>query len=411
MEQSTDDGSLDVQVAVRMAGTGYVLAFLTGLAFAPVGYFLFSSAAFALLSVGFSVAYLLLPFASELAPPWAVRLFFILLLTLHYAIVLLCVGPYAGVEAFTVCLAALPLLLFAKSERLMLWVAYGTIAVGVVTAEVVSIGQPPLLVLEQSDRTSAYIANIATVATVMTFLLFSYSRSSIANYIKLQKERLKSEAMLRELVPADVAQHLLRGESVPAQSPGECTVLFADLVHFTDLAENLSPVHLVELLNGIFSDIDKLCEGHGIEKIKTIGDCYMCATGIFPHQNRIVGIAMVGTGIVDVVNHWAEKSGYPLSVRIGICTGQVISGVIGTKRPLFDIWGQTVNIAQLMESKSTGNCIFVSESTHWRLREHFAFEPVPDVWSKSGHALHAYRLVPSATYVGDSVADWDQRAK
>ncbi|PDT79794.1 hypothetical protein CO676_31350 [Sinorhizobium sp. BJ1] len=198
---------------------------------------------------------------------------------------------------------------------------------------------------------------------------------------------------------------MLRGESVPAQSHGECTVLFADLVHFTDLAENLSPVHLVELLNGIFSDIDSLCERHGIEKIKTIGDCYMCATGIFPQQNRIVGIAMVSIGIVNVVNHWGEKTGYPLSVRIGICTGQVISGVIGTKRPLFDIWGQTVNVAQLMETKSTGNCILVSESTRWRLREHFNFEPVPDVWSKSGHSLHAYRLVPSGSSLESSMAE------
>ncbi|MDW9481887.1 hypothetical protein GOB57_24880 [Sinorhizobium meliloti] len=393
LEEQTDDSSLGVQIAVKLAGTGYLLAFLTALAFAPVGYFLFGSAEFALLSIGFSVAYLLLPIASTSIPQWTVRLVFIFLVTLHYALALLCVGPYAGLEAFTICLAAIPLLLFAKAERKLLWIAYGTIAVGVALAEVLSMWRPPLLVLEQSARMSAYIANIATVAAVMTYLLFSYSRSSIANYIKLQKERAKSEEMLRELVPADVAQHLLNGESIPAQSHGECTVLFADLVHFTDLAENLSPVHLVELLNGIFSDIDGLCERNGIEKIKTIGDCYMCATGIFPQQNRIVGIAMVGIGIVDVVNHWSEKTGYPLSARIGICTGQVISGVIGTKRPLFDIWGQTVNVAQLMESKSTGNCILVSESTRWRLREHFTFEPVPDVQSKSGHALHAYRLV------------------
>ncbi|RVH51752.1 hypothetical protein CN212_07070 [Sinorhizobium meliloti] len=393
LEQPTDDGSLGVQIAVRLADTGYLVAFLTGLAFAPVGYFLFGSAEFALLSIGFSVAYLLLPLASKSIPQWTTRLAFIFLITLHYALVLLCVGPYAGVEAFTICLAALPLLLFAKTERRLLWVAYGTIAVGVALAEFLSMWRPPLLALEPSDRTSAYIANIATVAAVMTYLLFSYSRSSIANYIKLQKERAKSEEMLRELVPPDVAQHLLNGESIPAQSHGECTVLFADLVHFTDLAENLSPVHLVELLNGIFSDIDGLCERNGIEKIKTIGDCYMCATGLFPQQNHILGIARVGIGIVDVVNRWSEKTGYPLSVRIGICTGQVISGVIGRKRPLFDIWGQTVNVAQLMESKSGGNCILVSESTRWRLRDYFTFETVPDVQTKSGHAVHAYRLV------------------
>ncbi|CEO91170.1 hypothetical protein SFHh103_09010 (plasmid) [Sinorhizobium fredii HH103] len=258
LEQPTDDGSLGVQIAVRLAGTGYLLAFLTALAFAPIGYFLFGSAEFALLSIGFSVAYLLLPIASKSLPQSATRLVFIFLITLHYALALLCVGPYAGLEAFTICLAALPLLLFAKTERRLLWVAYGTITVGVALAEILSMWRPPLLALEQSVRASAYIASIGTVAVVMTYLLFSYSRSSIANCIKLQKERVKSEEMLRELVPADVAQHLLNGESVPAQSHGECTVLFADLVHFTDLAENLSPVHLVELLNGIFSDIDGL---------------------------------------------------------------------------------------------------------------------------------------------------------
>lgn len=395
MEDIVGEGPLDVRIAVRLARTGYLLAFLIGLTFAPVGYFLFHSAEFALLSIAFAVAYLLLSFGSDMAPPSLVRIGFMTVLTFHYILVLLCVGPFAGVEAFVVCLGVIPLLMFAKSERLLLLASYIMIAAGVAAAEFLASARPPLLNLDPSALRTAYFGNIASVTVVMAFLLYTYSRSSITNYIKLQKERLKSESMLYELVPAEVAERLIRGEKIPAQSHGECTVLFADLVHFSDLAENLSPVHLVELLNGIFSEIDDLCERYGVEKIKTIGDCYMCATGIFPEQNRTAEVALIGLGIVKVVDHWAEKTGYPLSVRVGISTGQVISGVIGTKRPLFDIWGQTVNLAQLMEARCESNKVLVAESTQWRLRGRFDFEPVPNLTSKSGHPVHAYRLLPT----------------
>jgi class 3 adenylate cyclase len=339
------------------------------------------------------VIYLLFSLGSEMVPPSVVRIGFMAVVTFHYFVVLLCVGPFAGVEAFVVCLGAIPLLMFAKSERLLLLVSYLMIVTGVAAAAFLASIRPPVLMLDPSVLRAAYFGNIATVAVVMAFLLYTYSRSSIANYLKLQKERLKSERMLFELVPAEVAERLIRGEKIPAQSHGECTVLFADLVHFSDLAENLSPVHLVELLNGIFSEIDDLCETHGVEKIKTIGDCYMCATGIFPEQNRIAEVALVGLGIVRIIDDWAAKTGYPLSVRVGISTGQVISGVIGTKRPLFDIWGQTVNLAQLMEARCDSNNILVAESTQWRLRGRFDFEAVPNLTSKSGHPVSAYRLL------------------
>jgi len=156
------------------------------------------------------------------------------------------------------------------------------------------------------------------------------------SYFKLQAERKKSEEMLYELVPALIADQMMRGETIPAQSQGECSVLFADIVGFTKLATELSPVHLVEVLNGLFSDIDQLCDRYGIEKIKTIGDCYMAATGVFSGQNHPAELALVGLGIVDAVRDWAAKIGHPLQVRVGISTGQVfrassaVSGLCST---------------------------------------------------------------------------------
>ncbi|UVC12583.1 hypothetical protein IHQ71_30760 (plasmid) [Rhizobium sp. TH2] len=183
---------------------------------------------------------------------------------------------------------------------------------------------------------------------------------------------------------------MIRGQSIDAESHGECSVLFADLVGSTDLAAHLSPMHLVEVLNGIFSDIDQACEQNGIEKIKTIGDCYMAATGVFPGQNGLGALVVVGLSIIDIVNSWSDQIGHPLAVRVGISTGQVVSGVIGRTRPLFDVWGQTVNNAKLMEANCDPNRVLVAEMTHWRVKSSFEFEPARSITAKNKAVFKAY---------------------
>jgi class 3 adenylate cyclase len=159
----------------------------------------------------------------------------------------------------------------------------------------------------------------------------------------------------------------------------------------------MSPRYIVELLNLLFTRFDRLAEKHGVEKIKTIGDCYMAVGGLFGKQpsdgSEVIELAL---DMVDVCDEMAKSTDYPIKLRIGIATGQVISGVIGEKRTAFDIWGQTVNLASRMESTGRVGQIQVSESTYWRLKDKYLFEKREGLVLKEGEKVTAFFLVGRA---------------
>ncbi|MGQ0566788.1 MAG: adenylate/guanylate cyclase domain-containing protein [Gemmobacter sp.] len=303
------------------------------------------------------------------------------------------VGPYAGLQSYISCLLATPLLIFARVEGRLLVIAYTIVIACIVGGEILALRNGSMLKITEEARRIAYLSNVASSSVFVAYLLYIYSRSSIRNYLKLVTERQKSQQMLYDLMPGPIADRMIRGEPIIAESRGDGAVLFADIVGSSNLANHLSPIHLVEVLNGIFSDIDQACELHGVEKIKTIGDCYMAATGVFPEQSRLEGLIRLGLSIIEIVGNWSAKTGHPLAVRVGISTGQVVTGVIGRKRPLFDVWGQTVNAASAMEAHCDTNRVLVSEATHWRVRELFDFEPARTINAKGGQLLTAYLLV------------------
>lgn len=185
-------------------------------------------------------------------------------------------------------------------------------------------------------------------------------------------ERAKADNLIESLFPARVAQRLKAGEVTIAESHGEATILFSDLVGFTTLTRRLAPGHLVEVLTDYFSMLDALTEKHGVEKIKTVGDAYMVASGLnYEHDNSAEHIADFALDMVKAIRDYAEQHHFPLALRVGISTGQVVSGVIGLKKPLFDVWGDTVNLASRMESTSEAGQIQVAEATYWRLQEKY----------------------------------------
>src|SRR5262249_18631818 len=123
-----------------------------------------------------------------------------------------------------------------------------------------------------------------------------------------------------------------------------------------------------------FSMLDVLTEKHGVEKIKTVGDAYMVASGLgYEHENSAEHIADFALDMIKAIRDYAERHHFPMALRIGISTGQVVSGVLGLKKPLFDVWGDTVNLASRMESHSEAGQIQVSEATYWRLQENYDF--------------------------------------
>jgi adenylate cyclase len=221
-----------------------------------------------------------------------------------------------------------------------------------------------------------FLVSTLVSGAAVTYLLEGLFRSEFLKSKQLDVERGKADTLIESLFPSRVAQRLKAGETTIAESHGEATILFSDLVGFTNLTRRLAPGHLVEVLTDYFTILDGLTEKHGVEKIKTVGDAYMVASGLnYEHENSAEHIADFALDMVKAIRDYAEQHHFPLAMRVGISTGQVVSGVIGLKKPLFDVWGDTVNLASRMESTSEAGQIQVAEATYWRLQENYHLVP------------------------------------
>jgi class 3 adenylate cyclase len=191
----------------------------------------------------------------------------------------------------------------------------------------------------------------------------------------LLAEQERSERLLLNVLPAPIAARLKQGEAVIADGFSEVTVLFADIVDFTRRSQQTTPDQVVQLLDGLFSAFDRLAERHGLEKIKTIGDAYMAVGGLpEARPDHAQAVAEMALAVREEVGRHLDPAGQPLAVRIGIDTGPVVAGVIGTTKFSYDLWGDTVNTASRMESGGVVGCIQVTERTYRRLRDGYRFE-------------------------------------
>jgi class 3 adenylate cyclase len=219
------------------------------------------------------------------------------------------------------------------------------------------------------------MSNTAMFAAVLVLGEAVRSRHALA------LEQQRSERLLLNVLPAPIAERLKAGEAVIADAFPEVTVLFADLVDFTRSSRQTSPAQVVATLNELFSVFDRLAQRHGLEKIKTIGDAYMVAGGLpEPRLDHAQAVAELALAMRDEVARRADPSGRPLQVRIGIDTGPVEAGVIGTAKFSYDLWGDTVNTASRMESHGVAGCIQVTARTYQRLQDDYRFQrrgPIP----------------------------------
>ncbi len=189
---------------------------------------------------------------------------------------------------------------------------------------------------------------------------------------RLRIEQEKSERLLLNILPKPIADRLKQGQGTIADSFPEVTILFADLVGFTQLSSQIPPAELVRVLNEIFSTFDRLVEKHGLEKIKTIGDSYMASAGLpIPRPDHAEAVAEMALDILEEMPRFSRVNGNPLSMRIGINTGPVVAGVIGTKKFIYDLWGDTVNTASRMESSGVASCIQVTEAAYRHLKNKY----------------------------------------
>jgi len=210
----------------------------------------------------------------------------------------------------------------------------------------------------------------------------------------IKNEQEKSERLLLNILPQPIAQRLKNEEGIIADAFPEATVLFADIVDFTRLATHISATEVVKLLNDIFSDFDSLAEKHGLEKIKTIGDAYMVVGGLpTPRPDHTQAVADMALDMQAAVSGKTRGTGGLLQVRIGIHTGPVVAGVIGTRKFIYDLWGDTVNIASRMESAGVAGAIQVTATIYQQLHQNYHLEERGTVQVKGKGEMQAYLLV------------------
>jgi adenylate cyclase len=210
---------------------------------------------------------------------------------------------------------------------------------------------------------------------------------------RLRLEQEKSESLLLNILPKPVADRLKEGHGVAVDSFEEVTVLFADLVDFTAMAATRSPAEVVRWLNLIFSEFDRLAELHQLEKIKTIGDSYMAVSGI--PQARVDTAAAAAGMALDMqaaITRLNAEHGTSWKLRVGLHTGPVIAGIIGTKKFAYDLWGDTVNTASRMESHGSPGQIQVSDATYYRLRGWFKLSSRGQIEVKGKGPMTTYLL-------------------
>jgi adenylate cyclase len=192
--------------------------------------------------------------------------------------------------------------------------------------------------------------------------------------LRIEKER--SEQLLLNILPQAIVTRLNRDETIIADQLSDVTILFADLIGFTSLASQLSARDLVQLLNGLFSEFDRLALSFGVEKIKTVGDAYMLAGGVpEPRADNAHAVADTALAMLEAVKRTNYELPVPLQMRIGMHSGDVVAGIIGTHKFVYDIWGDAVNIASRMESHGMPNRIQISAATRLHIHERFQLEP------------------------------------
>ncbi|NJK34849.1 MAG: adenylate/guanylate cyclase domain-containing protein [Oscillatoriales cyanobacterium SM2_2_1] len=214
----------------------------------------------------------------------------------------------------------------------------------------------------------------------------------IEEELRLEKE--KSDQLLRNVLPEPIAERLKRDPTAIADHFNDVSVLFADIVGFTQISSAISATDLVGLLNRIFSNFDALAERYHLEKIKTIGDAYMVVGGMpFPQANHLEAIADMALDLQAAIIQFRTYEGERVGLRVGIHTGAVVAGVIGTKRLIYDLWGDTVNVASRMESQGEGGKIQVTEDVYERLKEGYVFRKRGTVFVKGKGPMITYWLL------------------
>lgn len=265
-----------------------------------------------------------------------------------------------------------------------------------------------------ADSVVAQNANVPARTTIVFFalnfisvsaIIYLLLRLSIVEKRKVQQslevahqqvriEQERSEKLLLNILPGAIAERLKNSNQTIADGFADVTVMFADIVNFTHVAANMSPSQVFAMLNRIFSAFDELAESYGLEKIKTIGDAYMVAGGLNANSHDYsAAIVDMSVSMRDLLRRDFSVNASHLEVRIGIGTGPIVAGVLGKKKFIYDLWGDTVNIASRITSEGVPGMIQCDATTYERLAASFNFHEPQTVYLKGRGNVAVYRLI------------------
>ena len=251
------------------------------------------------------------------------------------------------------------------------------------------------------------ILGSSSFGTLSAYIRERGARFAFRTQAELAESRDRVDDLLHSMLPREIVARIQAGETAIADAHGEVSIIFADLVGFTELSRRISATQLVKVLNNLFSKFDLEAERLGVERIKTIGDAYMAIAGLVrtpDMKDHAEAAAHFAFAMRDAVRRLKNEMGYPIDVRVGLHVGPVVAGVIGVKRPAYDCWGEGVNLAARLEGRAAPDTILASESTYWRLRPVFEFESEADMELKGIGLAKVYSLIrPRAKRISDTI--------
>jgi guanylate cyclase len=290
-------------------------------------------------------------------------------------------------------LAPLGALVFSNVRRAARWyVAYLVVFLGSGIAGELLGNVPPSLPVWFTSTMLAL--NVVVGGSIFFTLLAVFAQQRRDALVALRTEQVKAENLLLNILPRSIADKLKAQAHPIADQFSSASILFADVVDFTPLSERLTAAEVVGLLDHLFSHFDTLAEQYGLEKIKTIGDCYMVAAGVpSPRADHARALALMALDMCEAMRSSDDVGHLGLEIRVGINSGPVVAGVIGRKRFLYDLWGDAVNTASRMESHGTPGRIQITRATYELLRDEFECEPRGPIAVKGKGDVEAWYLL------------------
>jgi adenylate cyclase len=302
-------------------------------------------------------------------------------------------GTGTGVQ-FYFLIAAVAAVMVVGIERIGLAIAAAAIGVSLVITLEFSVprdtgAEAPWFI------TVGFIINTIGAGVLAVAMVWYGLRQIASAEAAMEHEYQRSEALLANILPASIAERLKdRSNSVIADKYDDASILFADIAGYTERASDTSPEELVAFLDDLYTSLDALVTRHGLEKVKTSGDAYMVVSGVpQPRPDHLEALADLALDIADAVAGLTDSRGRAVPLRIGMSSGPVVAGVVGSQRFFYDVWGDAVNVASRMESTVAVGRIQVPQPAYERLRDHFVFEERGDVEVKGKGVMHTWYLL------------------